>query len=87
MRELDINKWDLFRVTVADGSEMQLTTHPAQDGLPTISPDGRWVAFASDRDGGWAIWRVPLAGGSEELVMPMQGVLNNWLEHAIQWVK
>ena len=87
MRELDINKWDLFRVTVADGSEIQLTTHPAQDGLPTISPDGRWVAFASDRDGGWAIWRVPLAGGSEELVMPMQGVLNNWLEHAIQWVK
>lgn len=87
MRDVGDNNWELFRVNVADGSETQLTNHPAQDGLPTISPDGRWVAFASDREGGWAIWEVPLAGGSEQLVMPMQGVLNNWLEHAIQWVK
>ncbi|MCE7987541.1 MAG: hypothetical protein DYG89_40770 [Caldilinea sp. CFX5] len=87
MRDVGANNWELFRVRVADGSELQLTNHPAQDGLPTISPDGRWVAFASDREGKWAIWEVPLAGGSEQMVMPMQGVLNNWLEHAIQWVK
>lgn len=87
MRDVGDNNWELFRVRVADGSELQLTNHPAQDGLPTISPDGRWVAFASDRDGTWTIWEVPLAGGSEQVVMPMQGVLNNWLEHAIQWVK
>lgn len=87
MRAVGNNNWELFRINVTDGSETQLTNHPAQDGLPTISPDGRWVAFASDRDGRWAIWEVPLAGGSEALVMPMEGVLNNWLEHAIQWVK
>ncbi len=87
MRDVGNNNWELFRVSVTDGSEMQLTNHPAQDGLPTISPDGRWVAFASDREGKWAIWEVPLAGGNEQMVMPMQGVLNNWLEHAIQWVR
>lgn len=86
MRPLDNGNWDLFRVSVADGSELALSSHPAQDGLPTISPDGRWVAFASDRSGGWEIWKVALDGTSEQLVMPIQGVLRNWLEHAIQWV-
>jgi len=28
-----------------------------------VSPDGRWVAFASDRGGSQNIWRVPASGG------------------------
>lgn len=86
MRDLGDGNWDLFRVSLADGSELRLTSHPTQDGLPTISPDGRWVAFASDRSGSWEIWEVALDGSSEQPVMPLQGVLRNWLEHAIQWV-
>lgn len=87
MRLIGENNWELVRVRVADGDLLQLTHHPAQDGLPTISPDGKMVAFASDRDGQWAIWRVALEGNDEQKVMPIQGVLHNWLEHAIQWVK
>ncbi|MEZ4734693.1 MAG: protein kinase [Caldilineaceae bacterium] len=87
MRLVDGINWELVRVRVVDGELLQLTHHPAQDGLPTISPDGKMVAFASDRDGQWAIWRVALEGGDEQRVMPIQGVLHNWLEHAIQWVK
>ncbi len=36
----------------------------SNDGVPTISPDGQWVAFASDRGGGrWAIYAAPTRGG------------------------
>ncbi len=87
MRQLEGDNWDLYRVRVADGSEVRLTNNPAQDGLPTISPDGQWVAFASDRSGAdWAIWQVAIDGSSEQPLLSIQGVLHNWLEHAIQWV-
>jgi TolB protein len=33
------------------GHVTRLTFNPAGDGLPTWSPDGRRIAFASDRDG------------------------------------
>jgi eukaryotic-like serine/threonine-protein kinase len=87
MRQLDGGNWDLFQIRLGDRTETRLTNHPAQDGLPTISPDGRWVAFATDRTGRWEIWQVALNGSSEpQPVMPIQGVLDSWLEHAIQWV-
>lgn len=46
------------------------------DQEPAVSPDGRWVAFASDRGdhgGRYALWRLPLAGGPIERV--------SWPEH------
>ena len=29
----------------------QITTHPGMDFIPSVSPDGRWLAFVSDRSG------------------------------------
>ena len=42
----------------------QITTHPEIDLYPTISPDGKWIAFASKRSGNMDIWIKPIAGGS-----------------------
>ena len=54
----------------ADGAEEQtpapatrLTVHNAFDSVPTWSPDGRRIAFGSDRDGNWDIY-VMNADGS-----------------------
>ncbi len=48
----------------ADASVItQLTNHPAEDVMPAISPDGRRIAFASDRGGNWDIFVMPAAGG------------------------
>ena len=57
--------WEAF-VMGLDGSGLtNLSNSPnSSDGLPTLSPDGQWVAFASDRDGSWAVYVVPSAGGA-----------------------
>lgn len=49
----------------SDGSDrMRLTNHPAFDGWPTISPDGKTIAFASSRSGeAYHIYLMPIGGG------------------------
>ncbi|MGI9647492.1 MAG: amidohydrolase family protein [Acidimicrobiia bacterium] len=42
----------LFRLPTAGGEAEQLTYGPSYDSDPTISPDGRTVAFVSDREAG-----------------------------------
>lgn len=39
----------------------QITTHPQMDFSPCVSPDGRWLAFTSERSGNLDIWvkRLP----------------------------
>jgi serine/threonine-protein kinase len=79
--------WEIYRLAMAGDHLVRLTNDPAQDGLPTISPDGKYVAFASDRGGSWRIWVMPLDGSSAALpIGNIEGQLTNWLEHAIQWV-
>ena len=40
---------DLWLVPVAGGAARQLTSDKASDSQPTVSPDGKWVAFLSKR--------------------------------------
>lgn len=53
---------DLWIVT-REGSSRPLTGGPANDAWPAVSPDGRYIAFVSDRAGQKNIWRVDLDGG------------------------
>jgi serine/threonine-protein kinase len=78
--------WEVYRLNLLTGDDTRLTTNGAQDGLPAVSPDGQWVAFASDRGGYWRIWVTPLEGGEAQPLIEIEGVLTNWLEHAIQWI-
>ena len=41
---------DLWRVSAGGGDASRITFHPASDTQPRISPDGRTVAFVSNRD-------------------------------------
>ena len=57
-----------YRICVmnADGSEQTgLTSSRGDDSWPTWSPDGKRIAFASDRDGNWEIFVMEADGSGE----------------------
>lgn len=48
-----------------DGSHARrLTAHVARDTFPRFSPDGKWIAFNSDRMGNGDVWLVSSEGGT-----------------------
>ncbi len=59
---------DLYELPIAGGEAKALTHGAAWDMQPTYSPDGRWLAFTSDRGGGDNIWIMPAAGGEPKAV-------------------
>jgi Tol biopolymer transport system component len=46
------------------GHQKQLTSGTWADGLPSVSPDGRYIVFVSNRTGGDHIWRIDLDGSN-----------------------
>jgi tricorn protease len=48
-----------------DGRNVQrLTVNRARDVYPRFSPDGKWIAFSSDRNGNLDVYVMPSSGGS-----------------------
>ncbi len=56
---------NIWRIDLDGGNRRQLT-HEGTNGVPSCSPDGKWVVFNSSRGGDYSLWRVPVQGGSPE---------------------
>ncbi|HKI06621.1 MAG TPA: hypothetical protein VKK31_31885 [Thermoanaerobaculia bacterium] len=54
---------DLWRVEREGGTAARLTTHPAAESHPAISPDGRTVAFSAAYEGPTEVYTMPIDGG------------------------
>jgi len=54
---------DLWVVPADGGEARSLTRHVAYDHRPVWSPDGAWIAFASDRHGNFDVFLKSAAGG------------------------
>jgi Tol biopolymer transport system component len=88
--------WEAHAINLDGTGLVNLSNSPdSQDGLPTVSPDGVWVAFVSDRDAHWGIWVVPLSGGTPQEVVNLSKINTNpspwgkedrdWTNERIAW--
>jgi dipeptidyl aminopeptidase/acylaminoacyl peptidase len=54
---------DIWLVPAEGGAPRKLTNSPKHDRHPRWSPDGKWVAFESNRSGKFQIYLIPADGG------------------------
>ncbi|HMC65536.1 MAG TPA: MdsD protein, partial [Gemmataceae bacterium] len=54
---------DIWTVEAIGGVARPVTMHEAHDIFPVFSPDGRWIAFSSNRHGSYDVFVVPAHGG------------------------
>ena len=55
---------DLWRAPAAGGTAVRLTTHPEVETAPTLSPDGKWIAFMASYDGPQEVYAISVTGGT-----------------------
>ena len=56
-------KGDVYVVNAQGGKALQITTNAAYDGDPIWSPDGKQIAFATERNGNFDVYLVSAEGG------------------------
>lgn len=69
---------DLWRVSSNGGEAQRLTTHAGQESQPAVSPDGHWLAFTGQYDGGTEIYLMPAAGGPPKRLTWEGGGMRVW---------
>jgi Tol biopolymer transport system component len=70
---------DVYKIPVAGGDEIRLTTAPGLDDGPEFTPDGAYIYFNSSRSGRMQIWRMRPDGTAQEQVT--NDGFNNWFPH------
>jgi len=59
---------DLYTLPIAGGEARSLTSGIPWDMQPRYSPDGKWIAFTSDRSGGDNVWIIGRDGKNPQQV-------------------
>lgn len=54
---------DIWLADETGQNVQRLTVHQARDIYPRFSPDGKWIAFSSNRDGNYDVYVMPVSGG------------------------
>jgi hypothetical protein len=84
--------WEAYVMGLDGGGVVNISNNPSSsDGVPAISPDGQWVAFASDREGAWAIYVAPASGGQASKLFdfpkpnPWAAGDRDWTSERMSW--
>jgi TolB protein len=73
------NEFDIYKIPVQGGEEVQLTTAKGVDDGPEYTPDGKYIYFNSFRTGMMQIWRMKPDGSEQTQITNDE--LNNWFPH------
>jgi Tol biopolymer transport system component len=73
------DQWDIFRIPVDGGEEVQLTNSPGLDDGSEYSYDGKYIWFNSERTGSMEIWRMNSDGSNP--VQITNDEYQNWFPH------
>jgi hypothetical protein len=78
--------WDVFVVTDGGGPGRNLTNSSDHEVGATFSPDGRAIAFITNRGGAWAIWVMNADGSGQEKLIDVPDTFGNgWAEERLSW--
>jgi tricorn protease len=71
---------DLWIVPRSGGEARRLTSTPAIESYPHFSPDGKWIAFTSNRAGVNAVYVMPTEGGEPRRITwsPAGEIARGW---------
>ncbi len=68
--QIDTGVNDVWVLDLTRGVRTRLTFGPVSNTFPVWSPDGKWIAYTSDRNGHSTLYRKPSDGsGTEELLL------------------
>ena len=68
---------DIYQMPIGGGAAQLLAGGRAWEAQPRYSPDGKWIAFTSDRDGGDNIWVMDTAGKNRRQITKESQRLTN----------
>ena len=73
---------DIYELPIEGGEARALASGLAWDMQPRYSPDGKWIAFTSDRAGGDNLWIMDASGGgTRQITKETFRLLNNPVWH------
>lgn len=72
--------WDIFTINISTREELQITAGSGRNIFPTPSPDGRLIAFQSDRDGDFDIYIMTVDGRNTRKLLntPVDETMPAW---------
>ncbi len=68
---------NIWVISTAQGSQPQQLTHGGQDTRPQWSPDGKSIAYLSERDGATQVYLIPAQGGTEKKITSLSTGADN----------
>jgi Tol biopolymer transport system component len=78
----DLGTWDVWLIDTATKHATRLTTDMGSESDPVWSPDGKEIAYRSNRYGATTFYRVPVTGGASTVLTTLdnapQAVPTDW---------